>query len=300
MSMEYESRPTSGWIALPTLIVATLAVIAGFIWSIKQVADLHGATPSFMQVGTIIAFSFLILVMITLLCGFFTLQPNTAAVLILFGAYKGTARTPGFHWANPFLRKHKVSLRARNLNGAKLKVNDQRGNPIEIATVVVWHVSDSARAVFEVDNYVDYVAIQSEGAVRHLASAYPYDVVDDQKLSLRGSMEEIAKTLREELQQRLAKAGVVVEEAWLSHLAYAPEIAGVMLRRQQAEAVVAARTRIVEGAMGMVQMALDHIEKDGIVELDTERKAAMVSNLLVVLCGEQSVQPVVNAGSLYT
>lgn len=300
MTIEREYRPSSGYLILMIIAAAQIALIAGFIWAVRQVTDIPHNSVTAMHVGTIVAIILLAVVLLVLWTGFFTLQPNTSAVLTLFGDYKGTVRTAGFHWANPFFRKNRISLRARNLNGAKLKVNDQRGNPIEIATVVVWRVEDTARAVFEVDNYVDYVAIQSEGAVRHMASAYPYDAADEQKTSLRGSMDEIAKSLRVELQDRLSKAGVVVDEAWLSHLAYAPEIASVMLRRQQAEAVVAARTRIVEGAMGMVQLALAHIEKDGIVELDAERKAAMVSNLLVVLCGEQAAQPVVNAGSLYT
>lgn len=301
MSMEREYRPTSGYVVLSILSAAQIAVIAAFIWAVRQVATLpKGVDPAPTQVATVLSMVLLGVILIVFWAGFFTLQPNASAVLTLFGAYKGSVRTAGFHWANPFFRKNRISLRARNLNGAKLKVNDQRGNPIEIATVVVWRVEDTARAVFEVDNYVDYVAIQSEGAVRHMASAYPYDAAEEHKTSLRGSMDEIAKSLRVELQQRLSKAGVVVDEAWLSHLAYAPEIASVMLRRQQAEAVVAARTRIVEGAMGMVQLALAHIEKDGIVDLDAERKAAMVTNLLVVLCGEQAAQPVVNTGSLYT
>ena len=233
-------------------------------------------------------------------CGFFTLQPNEAAVLLLFGAYKGTARQAGFHWANPLYNKRKISLRVRNFNTEKLKVNDQRGNPTDIASVVVWRVQDTAQAIFDVDDYKDYVRIQSEAALRHLASRFPYDTGAEHEISLRGSMDEVSKTLREELQERLTKAGVIVEEARLSHLAYAPEIAGAMLRRQQAEAIVAARLRIVEGAVGMVELALEKLEEKKTVKLDDERKAAMVSNLLVVLCGEQAAQPVVNAGTLYT
>ena len=209
-------------------------------------------------------------------------------------------RDEGLQWANPFFRKRKISLRARNLNGEKLKVNDERGNPIEIAVVVVWRVEDTAEACFDVDDYEHYVSTQSESAVRHLASGYPYDSPTDDELSLRGRTDEVSQALQVQLQERLATAGVRVDEARLSHLAYAPEIAGVMLRRQQAEAVIAARLRIVEGAVGMVEIALQRLEQHGTVKLDEERKAAMVSNLLVVLCGEQAAQPVVNAGSLYT
>jgi regulator of protease activity HflC (stomatin/prohibitin superfamily) len=303
MTSEFERVPRNGWVALPLLMLASFGVIAGLVWSIRTVALLQAASPASPQLWPglhIVAWAIGALVVMTLWCGLFTLQPNAAAVLVLFGEYRGTARKPGFHWANPFLKKIQVSLRARNLNGEKLKVNDQRGNPIEIATVVVWHVYDTARAVFDVDHYDNYVTVQSESAVRHLASRYPYDSTDEHQISLRGSIDEVSHALQEELHERLTKAGVVVEEARLSHLAYAPEIAGAMLRRQQAEAVVAARARIVEGAVGMVHMALEHLEKEGVVELDSERKAAMVSNLLVVLCGEQGVQPVVNTGTLYT
>jgi hypothetical protein len=232
--------------------------------------------------------------------GFFTLQPNVAAVLILFGEYKGTVKQSGWHWANPFYKKNKVSLRSRNLNGEKLKVNDSMGNPIEIAEVVVWHVKDTFEALFDVENYTDYVKIQSESALRHITGKYPYDITDDtQKLTLRGSADEVSETLAKELQERLGKAGVVVDEARLSHLAYAPEIAAAMLQRQQATSIVAARQTIVDGAVGMVEMALKRIDEDGLAHFDEERKAAMVSNLMVVLCGERAVQPVVNTGSLY-
>jgi regulator of protease activity HflC (stomatin/prohibitin superfamily) len=232
--------------------------------------------------------------------GFFTLQPNVAAALVLFGAYKGTVKQPGWHWTNPFITKSKVSLRSRNLNGEKLKVNDEMGNPIEIAAVVVWHVKNTYEALFEVENYTDYVKTQSESAVRHLAGLYPYDITEEsQDLSLRGNAEEISVALARELQERLGKAGVVVDEARLSHLAYAPEIAAAMLQRQQATAIVAARQKIVEGAVGMVEMALKRIDENGMAQLDEERKAAMVSNLMVVLCGERAVQPVINAGTLH-
>jgi regulator of protease activity HflC (stomatin/prohibitin superfamily) len=206
----------------------------------------------------------------------------------------------GWHWANPFLTKRKVSLRSRNLNGERLKVNDEMGNPIEIAAVVVWHVSNTVEALFNVENYSEFVKVQSESALRHLAGMYPYDITEDTKqISLRGSADEVSEALKKELQERVGKAGVIVEEARLSHLAYAPEIAAAMLQRQQAAAIVAARQKIVEGAVGMVEMALKKIAENGMAQFDEERKAAMVSNLMVVLCGESEVHPVVNAGTLY-
>jgi len=269
------------------------------------------------------------------LCGHFTLQPNEARVLILFGAYKGTVRTSGFWWANPFYAHirariplpagtvspeavkaaaakgmgassllyrslgSKISLRTRNFNSERLKVNDKRGNPIEIAAVVVWRVEDTARAAFDVDDFESYVHIQSEAAVRHIASLYAYDRGDEHEPTLRESADEVASALRKELQERLDKAGVVVEEARLTHLAYAAEIAQAMLRRQQAEAVIAARQKIVHGAVSMVDMALRELAEREVVRLDDERKAAMVSNLLVVLCGEAEASPVINTGTLY-
>lgn len=254
--------------------------------------------------------------------GFFSLQPNEARVLVLFGAYKGTVRSSGFHWANPFYAgsrelgrvrvtaagappavalwgQKKISLRARTFNGEKLKVNDKRGNPIEIAAVIVWHVQDTAKALFDVDSYENYVPIQSESALRHLANMYPYDDGEGNETTLRSHVDEVAETLRQELQEKLAKAGVVVDEARLTHLAYAPEIAQVMLRRQQAEAVIAARQKIVQGAVSMVDMALKELADKDVVQLDDERRAAMVSNLMVVLCSESEVHPIVNAGTLY-
>ncbi len=262
------------------------------------------------------------LVAIISFCGHFTLQPNEARVLILFGSYRGTVRQSGFFWANPFYSRTrsgdigirlgqkgaapitgpstKLSLRARNFNSDKLKVNDKRGNPVEIAAVIVWRVEDTARAVFDVDNFESYVQIQSESAIRHIASLYAYDQSEDDEPTLRGSADEVAQGLQAELQARLAKAGVTVDEARLTHLAYAPEIAQAMLRRQQAEAVIAARMKIVEGAVSMVDMALKELSSKAVVAMDEERKAAMVSNLLVVLCGESEVSPVVNTGTLYT
>lgn len=232
-------------------------------------------------------------------CGFFTLQPNEARVLILFGAYKGSIRTSGFHWTNPFYTKKKISLRMRNLNGERAKVNDKRGNPIEIAAVVVWKVRDTAQAVFDVDDYENYIEVQSESAVRHLASTYAYDQGEDEEITLRGGGDEVNADLTKELQERLSRAGVVVEEARITHLAYAQEIAQAMLRRQQAEAIIAARRKIVHGAVSMVEMALNDLKEKGVIEFDPERKASMVSNLLVVLCGESEVNPVINTGTLY-
>lgn len=230
--------------------------------------------------------------------GFFIVNPNYSALLMLFGKYQGTVVENGFFWAHPLLRKLKISLRVRNQETTRLKVNDKAGNPVDIAAVVVWKVTDPYRAAFEVDAYTDYVSVQSESALRHMASNYAYDG-DDAQVTLRGATDEVSEKLAHELQERLDRAGVKVIEARLSHLAYAQEIAGEMLRRQQAQAVVAARTTIVEGAVGMVELALSELGKKGLVQLDEERKAAMVSNLLVVLCSESAAQPVINAGTLY-
>ncbi|WP_337041808.1 SPFH domain-containing protein [Emticicia sp. 17c] len=236
-----------------------------------------------------------------LIIGLTVINPNEAAVATFFGDYMGTMKQNGLRWVNPLYRRKKISLRARNLNGQKLKVNDKLGNPIEIAAVVVWRVSDTAKAVFEVDDYQKFVDIQSEAAVRHLASSYAYDNIEDEQatITLRDGSGKINEMLEKELNERIAQAGVEVIEARISHLSYAPEIAGAMLQRQQATAVVAARKQIVEGAVGMVEMALARLSEKEIVHLDEERKAAMVSNLLVVLCGEKSVSPVVNTGTLY-
>jgi regulator of protease activity HflC (stomatin/prohibitin superfamily) len=239
------------------------------------------------------------------LCGLYTLQPNEAAILQLFGAYRGTTRVPGLRATNPFYTRRKISLRARNLNGDRLKVNDKRGNPIEIAAVVVWHVADTAKAAFDVDDYENFVKVQSEAAVRHLASSFAYDEgeapadVAHREPTLLESADVVAKALVIELQARLDPAGVIVDESRLMHLAYAPEIAQVMLRRQQAEAIIAARQKIVHGAVSMVQMALQELSAKKVVELDDERRAAMVSNLMTVLCAESEVQPVINTGTLY-
>jgi regulator of protease activity HflC (stomatin/prohibitin superfamily) len=246
-----------------------------------------------------------LLIPVTILAGVFCLKglvivnPNDSRALLLFGRYSGTLRDSGFFWVNPFLARRAVSLRARNFNSETLKVNDSAGNPIEIAAVVVWRVADTAKALFDVEDFGSYVRLQTESALRHLASSHSYDSQEGVETSLRGSAEVVNKELGTELTQRLQLAGLDVLEARLSHLAYAPEIAGAMLQRQQAEAIIAARTKIVDGAVGMVQMALDHLKERGVVDLDEERKAAMVSNLLVVLCSERGSQPVVNAGTLY-
>jgi regulator of protease activity HflC (stomatin/prohibitin superfamily) len=237
------------------------------------------------------------------LSGLYMLQPNEAAILLLFGAYKGTDRTEGLRWANPFYKKQKISLRAHNLASDRLKVNDKRGNPIEIAAAIVWRVYDTAQASFDVEDYEEYVRIQAEAAVRHLASSYAYDEGEDLhegEITLRAGQDRVTQSLIRELTDRFDQAGIVVEDAKLTHLAYAPEIAQVMLRRQQAEAIIAARSKIVHGAVSMVEMALKGLSERDIVHLDDERRAAMVSNLLVVLCSEGEAQPVINTGTLYT
>jgi regulator of protease activity HflC (stomatin/prohibitin superfamily) len=299
MNRERHVLVLNGWAMLAVNILIFLAVaglFAGFVFSAIK-AEHHGHLPNFY----LLAGSLLVLGLGVFSCyGYFTLQPNEARVLILFGAYRGTVRESGFHWTNPLNSKRRISLRARNLNGDRLKVNDKRGNPIEIAAVVVWRVQDTYQACFDVEHFDEYVRIQSESAVRHLASCYAYDHGEENEITLRSGVEEVSAALQKELQERVAKAGVFVDEARLTHLAYAPEIAGVMLRRQQAEAIIAARQKIVHGAVSMVQMALTDLAEKQIVQLDEERKAAMVGNLLVVLCGEAEVQPIVNTGTLYT
>jgi hypothetical protein len=287
VSGEKPIRALSGWFFLLVNFCTYIAAV------VLVIAAARGDSLAFV-LGVL-------LFLIAVVCsrGFFTLQPNEAAVLLLFGAYKGTVRTSGFRFTNPFNKKQKISLRARNLNGEKLKVNDKRGNPIEIAAVVVWRVQDTAQATFDVDSYENYVRIQSESAVRHVASSYVYDDGEPNELTLRGGSDEVSAALKRELEDRLAKAGIYVDEARLTHLAYAPEIAQAMLRRQQAEAVISARQKIVHGAVTMVEMALRELSEKKVVNLDEERKAAMVSNLLVVLCGESEVHPVVNTGTLY-
>jgi regulator of protease activity HflC (stomatin/prohibitin superfamily) len=287
-SCERPASSLSGWLILPILLIVIVV----------SVLMLVGVRVPLLKVASILV---LVPAVVCLFGGFFTLQPNEGAVLILFGSYRGTVRDSGFFFTNPFNKKLKISLRARNLNGDKLKVNDKRGNPIEIAAVVVWRVRDTAQAVFDVDNYETYVRIQSESALRHVTTAYAYDDGDGEtnELTLRGGSDEVSAALTKELQERLDRAGVQVEEARLTHLAYAPEIAQAMLRRQQAEAVIAARKKIVHGAVSMVEMALNELSAKNVVSLDNERKAAMVSNLLVVLCGESEAHPVINTGTLY-
>ena len=286
---EKNIKAANGYIHLLLNILLIILAVVSFIFGIT-------GESVFLIVASVV----LLTLWVFHLPGFFTLQPNEAMVLILFGTYKGTVKDSGFSWVNPFMTKKKISQRARNLNGEKLKVNDQMGNPIEIAAVVVWHIENTAQAFFDVENYGDYVKVQSESALRHLTNLYPYDLPEDHAgFSLRGSADEVAGALKIELQERLGRAGVVVEEARLSHLAYAPEIAQAMLQRQQAAAIIAARQKIVEGAVGMVQMALNKLAENDIVTLDEDRKAAMVSNLLVVLCSERNTQPIVNAGSIF-
>jgi regulator of protease activity HflC (stomatin/prohibitin superfamily) len=248
---------------------------------------------------TVVGLSLALVLNAFLFAGVFIVNPNEGRVLQLFGDYVGTVKNPGLRWANPLFTKKRISLRVRNFESTRLKVNDHEGNPIEIASVVVWRVVDTAEAVFEVDDYQNFVKVQTEAAVRNLATRYKYDAHEEHEISLRGNTADIAEHLKKEIQDRLARAGVEVMESRISHLAYAPEIAQAMLQRQQAGAIIAARQRIVEGAVGMVQMALDMLSQREILELDNERKAARVSNLLVVLCGERSTQPVINTGSLY-
>ncbi|MET0280709.1 MAG: SPFH domain-containing protein [Steroidobacteraceae bacterium] len=324
---EYSGLSLPGFLALPLHLVWFIAMLGAFVHGVEQV---H-ATQAFSWIP--VAGALGLLLGVVGLNGYFTLQPNEGRVLILFGSYKGTVRASGFHWANPFCSRSrgsrsahsegkslpvsqrdigralravlnpssstKLSLRVHNFNSETLKVNDKRGNPVEIAAVVVWRVDDTAQAVFDVEDYQSYVQVQSETAIRGIASRFAYDHGEQQEATLRGSADEVAQALEEELHLRLAQAGVVVEEARLTHLAYAPEIASVMLRRQQAEAIVAARQLIVQGSVGMVQTALSELEKQNVVRLDEERRAAMVSNLLVVLCGNSDASPVINTGTLY-
>ena len=335
MSVERTARTVNGWIMLLVDIALYVGATALLVLSFTEGATTGDSTEPVWWM--LIAGCVVLTAAIIVSPGFFTLQPNEARVLILFGDYKGTSRETGFRWGNPFyangsasasssalakaaedlaaaakkdksrnkprtLGRYKISLRARTLNGDRLKVNDKRGNPIEIAAVVVWRVEDSAKAVFDVDDYEQYVSMQSETALRHVATAYAYDHSEDEEgseITLRSNVTDVSQALKVELEERLSKAGVVVNEARLTHLAYAPEIAQAMLRRQQAEAIIAARRKIVVGAVSMVEMALQQLSEKNVVTLDEERKAAMTSNLLVVLCGESEVHPVVNAGTLY-
>lgn len=330
VSHERRAGALNGWLMLAVNLTLLLGGMVWIIMTIVHLATVGEPSTAWRLVPAVL----LVVLAIILLVGHFALQPNEARVLILFGAYHGTVRQSGFWWANPFYARArariplppgsvsaealkaargqvgssnlthrtlsaKISLRTRNFNSDTLKVNDKRGNPIEIAAVVVWRVEDTAKAAFDVDDYENYVHIQSESAIRHIASLYAYDRGEEDELTLRESADEVAGALQTELDERLHRAGVIIEEARLTHLAYAPEIAQAMLRRQQAEAIIAARQKIVHGAVSMVDMALRDLEQKQVVALDDERKASMVSNLLVVLCGEAEVSPVINAGTLY-
>ncbi len=288
MIREKEVSGFSGLAALPLIIPVFGVCVYFFVMAAIQARVVQAVVAG--VVGLLTLF---------MLTGLFVVNPNEARVLQLFGKYVGTVKVPGLRWANPFYSARRISVRIRNFDSDKLKVNDLNGNPIEIAAVVVWKVVDTAEAMFQVDNYEDFVHVQSEAALRNLATGYPYDAHEEGEKSLRGNTLEIADHLRKEVQERLAQAGVEVVEARISHLAYAPEIAQAMLQRQQAAAIIAARQKIVEGAVGMVEMALDQLAGHGVVELDEEKKAAMISNLLVVLCSERATQPVVNTGTLY-
>jgi SPFH domain / Band 7 family len=288
MIREQKYQAMAGLPMLLLFLVAAAFEIAGFVNGIREGSPV-------VTLGS----ALVLLITIFLSAGLFVVNPNEGRVLQLFGDYVGTVRAPGLRWANPFFTKKRISLRVRNFESARLKVNDNEGNPIEIAAVVVWQVVDTAEAVFQVDDYHNYVKVQSEAALRNLATSYTYDTHDDSQMSLRSHTAEVAEHLKKEIQERLSRAGVEVIESRISHLAYAPEIAASMLQRQQAGAIIAARQRIVEGAVGMVEMALDMLSRRGIVVLDDERKAAMVSNLLVVLCGERAAQPIVNTGTIY-
>ncbi len=288
MAHEHEIRGIAGWPMVFLLAAVVLAASAGLVLAARET-----------MVEGILLSSLVIAIACACFAGLTVVNPNQAKVVTLFGVYKGSLKAPGLWWVNPLTTRRRLSLRVRNFESGKLKVNDHDGNPIEIAAVVVWRIVETFEAVFNVDDYEHFVHVQTEAAVRILATTYPYDSHEDGQLSLRSSVGDITDRLRHEVHERLAKAGIEVIEARISHLAYAPEIAGAMLRRQQASAVIAARQKIVEGAVGMVEMALDEISRKGVVKLDEERKAAMVSNLLVVLCSERGVEPVVNTGTLY-
>lgn len=320
-SVERDMHAKSGWPLLLLTVVVTVACIAMIVAGAIMLPSDEGPIVTGAQaLGVALLVTGIVALCVApllMLMGFFTIQPNQARVLILFGDYRGTVRDEGFHWANPFYSRKtgmtnaqgkdiplstKLSLRARTYNGEHLKVNDKCGNPIEIADVIVWRVENTAKALFDVDDYNSYVHTQSETALRHVATTYAYDQMpgtDENEITLRSNIEEVSAALKEELAVRLEKAGVVIDDARLTHLAYAPEIAQAMLRRQQADAVIAAREKIVQGAVGMVDMALEELSAKNVVDLDDERKAAMVSNLMVVLCGESDAQPVLNTGTLY-
>jgi regulator of protease activity HflC (stomatin/prohibitin superfamily) len=287
-SHERPARTSSGYVMLLVLLLL-LAVAGGGVFELTQDAPELGAP---LVAGGVLGFLFV-------LCGFYLLQPNQAAAILLFGAYKGTDRVNGLRWVVPWMSRTKISTRIHNITSERLKVNDLRGNPVEIATNVVWRVTDTAQALFDVANYMEFVEIQIESAVRAIGARYAYDDIEHKEVTLRGDAEVVSEELEKELQERCVRAGITIDECRLTHLAYASEIAQAMLRRQQAEAVIAARQKIVIGAVSMVENALQLLSEKGVVELDDERKAAMVSNLMVVLCSEHSTQPVLNTGTLY-
>lgn len=289
-SRERHAATASGYLMLAVLLVAIILQVYGLN---KLIRDEFGLLTAVLMIAAPIVILFVA-------CGFYMLQPNQAAAITLFGSYKGTDRTTGLRWVLPWLIRKKVSVRANNFISERIKVNDLRGNPIEMAAQIVWRVVDTAQALFDVDDYHQFVKVQVEAAIRIIGARYPYDDFEHMEVTLRGNHDQVGGELRTELQARLAVAGITVDECGFTHLAYAQEIAGAMLRRQQAQAVVAARKTLVEGAVGMVEMALAMLSEKNVVELDDERRAAMVSNLMVVLCGERDTQPVVNAGSLYT
>jgi hypothetical protein len=285
-------RPASTLSGYPMLLVL-LASIAALVWgTVRLVQDVNNSTTIWLFAGGLLA-------MILVTCGFYMLQPNQAAAITLFGDYRGTDRSTGLRWIWPWMMRPKISIRIHNFTSDRIKVNDLRGNPIEIAANVVWRVSDTAQALFDVSDYTDFIKVQIESAVRTIGSKYPYDDIEHKEVTLRGDAEIVNADLEAELQERVARAGITIDECRIMHLAYAQEIAQAMLRRQQAQAVVAARQTLVQGAVGMVEMALDALSEKDVVELDDERRAAMVSNLMVVLCSERDTQPVVNAGTLY-
>ena len=293
VSVERPAHSRSGF----AMLAVALGLLALFAAELIWLGATHGrGVEPALVVTTVIALPLLFVLVTT---GFYVIQPNQAAAILLFGAYRGTDRAHGLRWVWPWLMRKRISIRANNVVSEKLKVNDLRGNPIEIATNVVWRVADTAQALFDVDDYRAFVLVQIEAAVRQIGSRYPYDDIEHAEVTLRGNHDEVSRELKAELDARLRLAGITVDECGLTHLAYAPEIAGAMLRRQQAEAVIAARRKLVEGAVGMVELALDQLSQREVITLDDERRAAMVSNLMVVLCGERETQPIVNTGTLY-
>jgi len=299
MNKERIARAIPGIPVLLFLIAAAIALVGVFIWYVAEILVPAGDKVDLWTLGQLVLFLVVTIAICIGFGGLTAVNPNEARALVLFGHYRGTVHDQGLQWVNPFTMRRKISVKVRNFETAKLKVNDHDGNPIEIAAVVVWKVTDTAEALFEVDDFENFVHVQAESALRNLATSHPYDAHNDGQMSLRANQAEIADQLRGEIQDRLEKAGLQVIEARISHLAYAPEIANAMLRRQQANAVISARSRIVEGAVGMVEMALAQLSAKNVVQLDEERKAQMVSNLLVVLCSEHETQPIVNAGTLY-